>query len=216
MSTYAMPTGARSLTVPALMGRVLSLVAAAIGFTVLGTFIGEGLSSTSSWIFYGVAIAMLFAPTFVSVLRTGPIGMGWLMGIGFALGLALAPALNEIAEVRPGLITEAAGLTALITVAMAATGFAIDKDLSGWLRTLAIIVNVCVLVSLGALLFGGLGSLSPLVSLIILGASALTIMVDFNVVRHRADEDDVVWLATSMFVSILNIFLSLLNLLGRD
>lgn len=216
MSTYAMPTGARGLSVPALMGRVLSLVAAAIGFTVIGTLVGEGLSSTSSWVFYGIAIAMLFAPMFVRILQTGPLGMCWLMGIGFALGLSLAPALNQIAEVRPGLITEAAGLTALIAVAMAATGFAIDKDLSGWLRTLAIIVNVCVVVSLGALLFGGLGTLSPFVSLIILGASALTIMVDFNVVRHRADEDDIVWLATSMFVSILNIFLSLLNLLSSD
>jgi modulator of FtsH protease len=64
------------------------------------------------------------------------------------------------------------------------------------------------------MLFGGLGALSPFLSLIILIASALLILVDFNYVRKHATEDDVVWLATGIFVSIVNIFLSLLSLFG--
>jgi modulator of FtsH protease len=36
--------------------------------------------------------------------------------------------------------------------------------------------------------------------------------VDFNYLRRHATEDDVVWLATGIFVSIVNIFISLLNL----
>jgi len=63
---------------------------------------------------------------------------------------------------------------------------------------------------------GGLGGLSPVISLIIFGASALLIMVDFNYIRKHATEDDVVWLATGIFVSIVNIFLSLLNLFSSD
>ena len=43
--------------------------------------------------------------------------------------------------------------------------------------------------------------------------SALLILVDFNYIRKHATEDDVVWLATGIFVSILNIFFSLLNIL---
>jgi len=57
--------------------------------------------------------------------------------------------------------------------------------------------------------------LSPFISLIILVASALLILVDFNYVRKHATEDDVVWLATGIFVSIINIFLSLLSLFGN-
>ncbi|MDQ3825585.1 MAG: M48 family metalloprotease [Actinomycetota bacterium] len=63
-----------------------------------------------------------------------------------------------------------------------------------------------------ALIFGGLGALSPVLSIVILVASAGLILVDFNYIRKHATEDDVVWLATGIFVSILNIFISLLNL----
>ena len=37
-------------------------------------------------------------------------------------------------------------------------------------------------------------------------------MVDFNYLRRHATEDDAVWLATGIFVSVVNIFISLLNL----
>ncbi len=40
--------------------------------------------------------------------------------------------------------------------------------------------------------------------------------MDFNYLRRHATEDDVIWLATGIFVSIVNIFLSLLNLFGRN
>ena len=63
-------------------------------------------------------------------------------------------------------------------------------------------------------MFGGIGALSPVISVIILVASAALILVDFNYIRKHATEDDVVWLATGIFVSIINIFISLLNLFG--
>ena len=49
-----------------------------------------------------------------------------------------------------------------------------------------------------------------------LAVSAALLIVDFNYLRRHATEDDVVWLATGIFVSIVNIFLSLLNLFGRN
>ena len=42
--------------------------------------------------------------------------------------------------------------------------------------------------------------------------SAAFLVVDFNYLRRHATEDDVVWIATGIFVSIVNIFLSLLDL----
>ena len=70
------------------------------------------------------------------------------------------------------------------------------KDLRGWMRPLSFVVLGCVAISLGALIFGGLGTLSPAISLVILVASALLILVDFNYTRRHATEDDVVASAT--------------------
>jgi modulator of FtsH protease len=71
-----------------------------------------------------------------------------------------------------------------------------------------------VIVSLVLVLFSSGGN--PIVSIIIGGLSALLIMVDFNYLRKHGTEADAVWLATGIFVSIINIFLSLLNLFGND
>ena len=56
--------------------------------------------------------------------------------------------------------------------------------------------------------------MSPVLSVVIFAVSALLIMVDFNYLRKHGTEADTVWLATGIFVSIVNIFLSLLDLFG--
>jgi len=50
---------------------------------------------------------------------------------------------------------------------------------------------------------------------VIFAASAGLILVDFNYLRKHGTEDDTVLLATGIFVSIVNIFISLLNLFSR-
>jgi modulator of FtsH protease len=59
------------------------------------------------------------------------------------------------------------------------------------------------------------GTVPVAVSLLIYGLSAALIVVDFNFIRKHGTEDDAVWLATGIFVSIVNIFVSLLNILQR-
>jgi len=59
------------------------------------------------------------------------------------------------------------------------------------------------------------GPLSPVLSIAIYAFSALLLVIDFNYLRKHATEDDAIWLATGIFVSIVNIFLSLLNLLDN-
>jgi modulator of FtsH protease len=93
---------------------------------------------------------------------------------------------------------------------MGALGFTLSKDLARWMRPLSILVLIAVGVSIVMLVVGAGGS--PILSLIIYAVSALLILVNFNYLRKRASENDVVWLATGIFVSIVNIFISLLNL----
>lgn len=211
--TYEAPV-ARSTS--RVLGMVLFLVAVAIGFAALGSVIGRDLEEGAARICSFAGMGMLIVTWFVDAVRRGPLGIGWLCGLALLIGLGLGQVIGYAAEVEPGALTSAIGITALTVLGMAAIGFVLDKDLSGWMKPLSFIVLGAVVVSLVALIFGGLGALSPFISLLILGASALLIMVDFNYVRKHATEDDVVWLATGIFVSVLNIFISLLNLFLGD
>lgn len=204
--------GVRERSTARILGQTMFLVAVAIGFLVAGTAIGRELDEGTARICSFIGFGMLIVTWFVQRLRYGALGIGWLCALALLLGLGLGPVIGYLAEVDPGAITTAAGLTALTVLGMAAVGFVLEKDTVRWMRPLSFIVLGAVAVSLGALIFGGLGALSPVISLIILVASALLILVDFNYIRKHATEDDVVWLATGIFVSILNIFLSLLNL----
>ena len=202
----------RERSVPQILGQVMFLVSVAIGFLVAGTVIGRELSDGTATICSFVGLGMLIVTWFVSALRYGALGIGWLCALSLMIGLGLGPVIGYLAATDPGAITTAVGITALTVLGMAAAGSAIDRDTVRWMRPLSFVVLGAVAISLGALIFGGLGALSPVISLVILAASALLILVDFNYVRKHATEHDVVWLATGIFVSIVNIFISLLNL----
>ena len=194
-----------------ILGQVMFLVAVALGFLVAGTVMGRELSEGTATICTFAGLGMLIVTWFVQRLRYGSLGIGWLCGLALMIGLGLGPVIGYLAEVDPGAVTTAAGLTALTVLGMGAVGFVLDKDTVGWMKPLSFVVLGAVVVSLGGLIFGGLGALSPVLSIVILVASALLILVDFNYVRKHATEDDVVWLATGIFVSILNIFVSFLG-----
>ena len=210
MSTYA-ASGVRARSTAAILGQVMFLVAVAIGFAAAGTLIGRDLSEGAARACSFAGLGMLVVTWFVDAVRRGSLGIGWLFGLALLIGLGLGPVIGYLAEVDPGSVTTAAGLTALTVLGMAAAGFVMDKDTVAWMRPLSFVILGAVVISLGSLVFGGLGALSPVLSIVIIGVSALLILVDFNYVRKHATEDDVVWLATGIFVSILNIFVSFLG-----
>jgi modulator of FtsH protease len=213
-TSYAEPRAARETA--AVFGQTMFLVAVALGFCVVGTVIGRDLSTGAARACSFAGLGMLLAQGFlggrIPALRVGRFAIGWLCVLALLIGLGLAPFVAYVAEVDPKGLTTAIGGTALTVLGMAALGLALSKDLAGWMRPLSYAVFAAVVVSLMGLVFGGLGALNPLLSLLIFGLSALLIMVDFNYLRRHATEDDVVWLATGIFVSIVNIFISLLNL----
>lgn len=215
MSFIELSSGVRERSVSTIMGQVLSLVAAALGLCALGSYLGKDLAFNTARIFSFGALGMLIAQAFVPRLRLGSFGILWLGLIASAMGYGLGPTINAYATLDPSTLTSAIALTALTVLGMAAAGFAWSKDLRSWMKPLSYVVLAAVVVSIGSLIFGGLGSLSPIISIVILVASAALILVDFNYVRKHATEDDVVWLATGIFVSIINIFVSLLNLFNR-
>ena len=212
MSFTAASSAPRVRSVPTILGQTMFLVAAALGLCALGSVLGRDLSAGAARFCSFAGLGMLIAQSFVRPLRYGSLGIGWLAGLAVLIGFGLGPIIGYIAEVDPSALTTAVALTALTVAGMGALGFVLSKDLRGWMRPLSFIVLGAVVVSIVGIVVGGLGALSPVISIVILAASALLILVDFNYIRKHATEDDVIWLATGIFVSIVNIFISLLSL----
>ena len=211
--TYAGRAGSREVVSTAtLLGQVMFLVGVALAFTVAGSYIGRDLGQGTAFLLFLVAFGMLIAQSFVERLRVGTLAIGWLYAIALLLGIGIGPALSYFIANDPAAVTQAAGATALITIGMGAGGFALSKDLKAWMRPLSLIVLIAVVISFAMLLFSSGGN--PIISAIIAIVSALLISVNFNYLRKHGTADDAVWIATGIFVSIVNIFLSLLNIFG--
>jgi modulator of FtsH protease len=212
MSIYADERTRATSQTAAIFGQVMLLVGVAIAFLAAGSLIGRDLAPGTATILGFVAIGMIFAQSFVRPLRAGPIGMLWLFAAALILGIGLGPVLNEYVQSDPQAITQAAAGTALAVLLMGALGLATSKDLARWIRPLSFAMLGLFGISLVLLLVGGAGN--PLLSVAVILVSCALLVVDFNYVRKHATEDDIVWLATGIFVSIVNIFLSLLSLFG--
>ena len=213
MSIYAEPRERATSQTAVIFGQVMLLVGVALGFLALGSLIGRDLRQGTATILGFAAIGMILVQSFVAPLRRGALGLLWLFAAALILGISLGPVLAAYVESDPDAVTQAAGGTALAVLAMGTAGLLIAKDLAPWIRPLSFVMLGLFGVSLVLLLVGGAGN--PLLSLLVLVVSCALLVVDFNYIRKHATDDDVIWLATGIFVSIVNIFVSLLNIFSR-
>ena len=204
---------AEGISTTALLGQVMFLVAFAIGFCVAGTAIGQDLSNGTAFACSIGGFGMLMVSSFAGErFRVGSFAIGWLFATALLIGLGLGPTIAYFSEADPSAVTTAAGATALTVAGAGSLGFALSKDLAPWMRPLSLVVFGLVIVSFGLVIFSS--SVSPIISAVIALVSAALIVVDFNYLRKHGTERDTVWLATGIFVSIVNIFISLLNIFG--
>ena len=210
-TAYGRERVAAEVTTAQLLGQVLFLVAIALGFCAVGTWLGRDLEIGSARVISFVGFGMLMVSSFGGErFRVGSFAMGWLFATAIAIGLGLGPVIAYFATVQEDALTQAAAGTAATVAGCGALGFALSKDLARWMRPLALIVFALAIGTIIWSLFGG--TISPVISLLIYALSAALIVVDFNYLRKHGTEADSVWLATGIFVSIVNIFLSLLNI----
>jgi modulator of FtsH protease len=204
----------RAISTTQLLGQVMFLVAIALGFCALGTLIGRDLSLGTARLCSFAGFGMLLVSSFAGArFRVGTFAMVWLFATALLIGLGLGPVIAYFATVQESALTQAAAGTAATVAGCGALGLALSKDLARWMRPLSLIVfAACVGTVVWTL---AAGAVSPWVSALIYLLSAALIVVDFNYLRKHGTEDDTVWLATGIFVSIVNIFISLLNILQR-
>ena len=212
LSVFDAHAGEREASSTFLLGQVMFLVAVALAFFAGGTYIGRDLSYGTGLICELGALGMLIVQMFVPKLREGSTGMTWMFALALLLGLGLGPVINEYAKVDQSAIYQAAGGTALTVGVMGSYGFATSRDLIRWMRPLFFaLLGVFGLAIVLILIGSGESFLLNLAIYVIVSAY---LAIYFQIIRRGATERDVVWIATGVFINIINIFLTLLRIFG--
>ena len=206
-------TGVNEAEVSKLFRNTYSLLAMTLAFSALVAFVSMSLNLPHPGIiitlvgFYG----LLFLTT---KLRNS----GWGLVSTFAftgfLGYTLGPILNAYLGLPNGgaLVSMALGMTALVFFSLSAYAITTRKDfsfLSGFIMA-GFVVLLCAVV---ASFFFQISGLSMAISAGFVLFSSAVILYQTSSIIHGG-EDNYIMATITLFVSIYNLFLSLLQLLG--
>ncbi|MDH4234296.1 MAG: Bax inhibitor-1/YccA family protein [Gallionella sp.] len=186
--------------------------------TVIGAFAGMSINFSfmaaspimSSLLMFGAMIGMMFA---VSALRNSVWGIAALLGFTFVAGVFLGPILQVALNFKNGaeLIGMAAGGTGIIFFSLATLATVTKKDFSFMGKFLFIGLILLIVASLANLFFQ-IPALSLTISAI--GVLLFSAYILFDVSRIvNGGETNYVMATLGLFLSIYNLFISLLQLL---
>lgn len=200
---------------------VYAWLMAGFGVAVVGAFLSEHtvrplIDLTGRfffWALFGIQMGSIFFATAVS--RKKPLNIVAYALFTFVSGtIAGIVSLLVAREAGPGTVILALGLTAAVFLTLTIIAFVTKKDFS-FLRSF-------VLVGLAVMFFGGLAAaifhlstFSLVVSGVAVIACSAKLLWDTSALLHTADFSNPAGAALSLFVSLYNIFISLLNILGR-
>ncbi len=192
----------------------LSLIPTIIG-AAIGTNVDLSFMRTSPMLSF-VAILAIFYGWIYAIERNKQSALGVLLLLGFTLflGLLLGPLLHRVLGFKNGteLVMMAAGGTAAVFFVMAGIASSTKRDFSG-LGSFLTVGAVIIMLGVVASMFMA----SPILYLVILGAfvlfSSLMILWQVNAIV-RGGETNYVSATLTLYISIYNLFSSLLQLLG--
>mgnify|MGYP000020538611 CR=1 FL=1 len=162
------------------------------------------------WLTLGVYFGLLFA---TNMLRNSAWGILAVFGLTGWLGFTTGPIINMYAQMPGGMeiVTMALGGTAGIFVAMSAIALVTKKDFS--FMTNFIMVGILVaFVAAIANIFFAIPALALAISAAFVLLSSMLIMWQTSAIIHGG-ETNYIMATVTLFVSIYNLFMSLLHLL---
>ena len=185
--------------------------------TVLGAFIGVSLALPMFSGFMGFMIFMAIAFGFFWAIeknKNSGVGVALLLGFTFFMGLMMSPLLTRTLGFSNGaqMIMMAFGGTASILAVMATIASTTKRDFSAMGKWLTAGV-VVVLLAAVANIFLGMPALSIAISVLVIGIFSAFILYDVQRIVNGG-ETNYVTATLSLYLSIYNIFTSLLHLLG--
>lgn len=185
--------------------------------TMLGAFVGVSLQVPIFSGFMGFMIFMAIAFGFFWAIeknKNSGVGVALLLGFTFFMGLMMTPLLTRTLGYSNGaeMIMMAFGGTATILAVMASIATTSKRDFSmmgKWL-TAGVIV---VLLAAVANIFLGMPALSIAISVLVIGIFSAFILYDVQRIVNGG-ETNYVTATLGLYLSVYNIFTSLLHLLG--
>lgn len=192
----------------------LTLIPTAIG-AAIGTNIDLGFMRTSPVLSFFAILAVFYGWIYaIERNKDSALGVGLLLGFTLFLGLLLGPLLHRVLGFSNGteLVMMAAGGTAAVFFVMAGIASTTKRDLGGLGNFLGVGAIVIMLAVVANVFLA-----SPMVYVVVLGAfvlfSSLMILWQVNAII-RGGETNYISATLSLYVSIYNLFSSLLQLLG--
>jgi FtsH-binding integral membrane protein len=199
---------------PAVLGKVLGLLGFAFVFTAGGALIGRTLGPGGFLLAvigsFGTLIALQF------LRERSPWNLALLYGFATFEGMLLGLILDAyVARGLGGVVLNAAGTTAAVTLAAGAYGYTTRRDLSG-MRGILFVGLLGVIVASLVGIFVQLPLLYVAISAVAAVLFTGFLVFDLNRVANArgATEGQVVLLAVSVYLDIINLFLALLRLFG--
>jgi modulator of FtsH protease len=197
--------------------KVLRNTYALLAMTLIFSAGTAALSMAFNWPHPGIIITLVgFYGLLFAIEKTKNSGMGIVLTFALTgfMGLTLGPILSMYAKLPGGTATiaTALGLTGLIFVAMSGWVLSTGKDLSNMGKTL--MVGILVAFGLGiANIFIGLPMISLAVSAMFIVLMSGMIAYQTSAILHGG-ETNYISATVTLYVSIYNLFLSLLQILG--
>ena len=186
--------------------------------TVLGAWLGVATGITASLggimglvVFMGGAFAFIFA---IEKTKNSAAGVPVLLGFTFFMGLMLSRLLAMVLGMKNGadLIMTAFGGTAGVFVLMASLSTVIKRDLSGmgkWLTVGALVLMVGAIINV----FVGSSTGMIVISMLAVGIFSAFILYDLKRIVDGG-ETNYITATLGIYLSLFNVFQSLLALLG--
>ncbi|MES2979040.1 MAG: Bax inhibitor-1/YccA family protein [Pseudomonadota bacterium] len=186
--------------------------------TVLGAWLGVATGITASLsgglgliVFLGGAFGFMFA---IEKTKNSAAGVPVLLGFTFFMGLMLSRLIAMVLGFRNGsdLIMTAFGGTAGVFFVMASLASVIKRDLSGmgkWLTVGAVVLMVGAIINV----FVGSSTGMVVISMVAIGIFSAFILYDLKRIMDGG-ETNYISATLALYLSLFNVFQSLLALLG--
>jgi FtsH-binding integral membrane protein len=197
-----------------LLGQTMGLVAATAGLFALGAYLGRDLSYGWGWVFYIASFACLIGLNFAAERSEGT-AITLLFAFGVLIGLGTAPTISYYASTDPKIVWQAGGATALFIAGFGAAGYATRRDLSGVARAAFWALIALIIFGIVAI-FVQIPNSQLIYAIAGLAIFAALTAFDFQRLRRTQDIRAAPLLAASIFLDVLNVFLLLLSLFGRN
>ncbi|MDX1465356.1 MAG: Bax inhibitor-1/YccA family protein [Halomonas sp.] len=212
--TTRQQTQSQSVGTSKVLRNTYGLLAMTLLFSAItaGTAMSMGIERMNIFVFFIGAYGLMFL-----VHKTANSAMGLLATFAFTgfMGFTLGPILSAYLTLPNGaqLIMTALGMTGLTFVGLSAVALITRKDFS-FLANFLMAGAIVLILAMLAGIFLQIPALSLMVSAGFVLFSSAAILYQTSEIVHRSGETNYILATITLYVSIYNLFISLLSILG--